>query len=127
VDAGVGEELEGTELVGVLNIVGVATGGGPVAEQRERLSSTSVLAKPKPWRRSSSNSTQLRAKEQVHLADPVGFVGSSARHHELGPIALAVVKRNVARDALLDTHDLAAVQQILVEPEVGLHLRPMSR
>ena len=25
----------------------------------------------------------------------VGFVGSSARHHELGPIALALVKRNV--------------------------------
>ena len=26
----------------------------------------------------------------------VGFVGTSARHHELGPIALALVKRNVA-------------------------------
>ena len=33
----------------------------------------------------------------------VGFVGSSARHHELGPIALALVKRNVDLGAeLLD-------------------------
>ena len=29
----------------------------------------------------------------------VGFVGTSARHHELGPIALALVKRNVPLDA----------------------------
>ena len=29
----------------------------------------------------------------------VGFVGTSARHHELGPIALAMVKRNVPLDA----------------------------
>lgn len=28
----------------------------------------------------------------------VGFVGTSARHHELGPIALAMVKRNVPLD-----------------------------
>ena len=31
----------------------------------------------------------------------VGFVGSSARHYELGPIALAVVKRTVPVDATL--------------------------
>jgi folate-binding protein YgfZ len=31
----------------------------------------------------------------------VGFVGTAARHHELGLIALAVVKRNVADDAEL--------------------------
>jgi len=39
-----------------------------------------------------------------------------ARDHELGPIALAMVKRNVARDALLDADDLAAVREILVDP-----------
>jgi folate-binding protein YgfZ len=31
----------------------------------------------------------------------VGFVGTAARHHELGPVALAVVKRSVADDAPL--------------------------
>ena len=31
----------------------------------------------------------------------VGFVGSSARHYELGPIALALLKRNVPVDAEL--------------------------
>jgi folate-binding Fe-S cluster repair protein YgfZ len=31
----------------------------------------------------------------------VGFVGTVARHHELGNIALAVVKRNVDADAKL--------------------------
>jgi hypothetical protein len=32
---------------------------------------------------------------------PVGFVGTAVRHHELGLIALAVIKRNVADDAEL--------------------------
>jgi folate-binding protein YgfZ len=31
----------------------------------------------------------------------VGFVGTAVRHHELGPVALAVVKRSVADDAAL--------------------------
>jgi folate-binding protein YgfZ len=31
----------------------------------------------------------------------VGFVGTAARHYELGPIALALVKRSVADDAVL--------------------------
>jgi folate-binding protein YgfZ len=31
----------------------------------------------------------------------VGFVGTSARHYELGPVALAVVKRSVPDDAVL--------------------------
>jgi folate-binding protein YgfZ len=38
----------------------------------------------------------------VTLADrAVGFIGTAVRHHELGQIALAVVKRNVADDAEL--------------------------
>src|SRR6185369_2819355 len=32
---------------------------------------------------------------------PIGFVGTAVRHHELGMVALAVVKRNVADDAQL--------------------------
>jgi hypothetical protein len=54
----------------------------------------------------------------------VGFVGSSARHHELGPIALALVKRNVAVDLTLDADGLPASQEVVVDPEVGLHVRP---
>jgi hypothetical protein len=53
----------------------------------------------------------------------VGFVGSSARHHELGPIALAVVKRNVPLDAALLADGVAASQETVVDPEVGLHVR----
>ena len=54
----------------------------------------------------------------------VGFVGSSARHHELGPIALALVKRAVPVDATLDAAGLPAAQEVVVDPEVGLHARP---
>ncbi|MCM0622685.1 CAF17-like 4Fe-4S cluster assembly/insertion protein YgfZ [Nocardioides bruguierae] len=57
----------------------------------------------------------------------VGFVGSSARHHELGPIALAVVKRNVATDATLVVDGMPAGQEVVVDPEVGLHVRPNLR
>ena len=38
----------------------------------------------------------------------VGFVGTVARHHELGNIALAVVKRNVAGDTPLSVNGIAA-------------------
>ncbi|HET7071643.1 MAG TPA: folate-binding protein [Nocardioides sp.] len=53
----------------------------------------------------------------------VGFVGTSARHHELGPIALALVKRNVPVDAQLDVDGMPAAQEVVVDPEVGLHFR----
>ncbi|SDV05065.1 hypothetical protein SAMN04488544_4092 [Microlunatus sagamiharensis] len=54
----------------------------------------------------------------------VGFVGSAARHHELGAVALGLVKRNVAVDATLLADGIAAAQEVLVDPEVGLHVRP---
>jgi tRNA-modifying protein YgfZ len=57
----------------------------------------------------------------------VGFVGTSARHHELGPIALALVKRNVPLDAELVADGLAAAQEVVVDPEAGLHVRPNLR
>ncbi|MGR3935359.1 CAF17-like 4Fe-4S cluster assembly/insertion protein YgfZ [Streptomyces sp. BRA346] len=46
----------------------------------------------------------------------LGFVTSSARHHELGPIALALVKRNVPVDAALIADSTAASQETVVEP-----------
>ncbi|GAB2888863.1 CAF17-like 4Fe-4S cluster assembly/insertion protein YgfZ [Nocardioides pacificus] len=62
---------------------------------------------------------ELKLGEKV-----VGFVGSSARHHELGPIALAMVKRNVPLDETLVADGVVANQEVLVDPEVGLHVRP---
>jgi tRNA-modifying protein YgfZ len=61
---------------------------------------------------------ELRSGEKV-----VGFVGTSARHHELGPIALAMVKRNVPLDAPLEVDGLPVAQEVLVDPEIGLHFR----
>ncbi|WP_131742048.1 CAF17-like 4Fe-4S cluster assembly/insertion protein YgfZ [Actinomadura roseirufa] len=49
----------------------------------------------------------------------VGAVGSAARHHELGPIALALVKRNVPVDAELLAGGIAAAQEVVVSPETG--------
>jgi folate-binding protein YgfZ len=46
----------------------------------------------------------------------VGFVTSVARHHELGPIALALVKRNTAVDAPLLAGGIAAAQEVVVAP-----------
>jgi folate-binding protein YgfZ len=54
----------------------------------------------------------------------VGFVGGSARHHELGPIALGLIKRNTPTGAELVVGGIAAAQEALVDPEVGLHVRP---
>ena len=55
----------------------------------------------------------------------VGRVGSSARHYELGPIALALVKRNTPLDVTLVVDDVAAAQEPVVDPDVGLHVRAM--
>jgi len=41
----------------------------------------------------------------------VGFVGTVARHHELGTIALAVIKRNVPVDAQLTVDGVPAIQE----------------
>ncbi|MFD7663079.1 YgfZ/GcvT domain-containing protein [Streptomyces sp. NPDC059788] len=46
----------------------------------------------------------------------LGFITTSARHHELGPIALALVKRNVPTDAELLAESTAAAQEVVVEP-----------
>jgi folate-binding Fe-S cluster repair protein YgfZ len=69
------------------------------------------------------------AGSPVHVAGAedgrsVGFVGSSARHFELGPIALGLLKRNVPVDAELLVDGMPAAQEVIVDPEVGLHVRP---
>ena len=44
----------------------------------------------------------------------VGFVGTVARHHELGTIALAIVKRNTPTDATLTVEGIPANQEVIV-------------
>ena len=43
----------------------------------------------------------------------IGFIGSVARHYELGPIALAVLKRNVPVDATLLSAGVSANQELI--------------
>jgi folate-binding Fe-S cluster repair protein YgfZ len=57
----------------------------------------------------------------------VGVVGTSARHHELGPVGLALVKRNVPVDIEVVADGVAATQESVVDPDVGLHVRPVLR
>jgi folate-binding protein YgfZ len=54
----------------------------------------------------------------------VGRMGTSERHHELGPIGLALLKRQVSPDAALVVDGIAAAQEVLVDPDAGLHWRP---
>ena len=75
----------------------------------------------------SADRLPARGSDLVLGGKTVGFVGTSARHYELGPIALAMVKRNVAPDATLDVDEISASQEIVVDPEVGLHVRPQLR
>ncbi|MGI9009344.1 MAG: YgfZ/GcvT domain-containing protein [Streptosporangiaceae bacterium] len=53
----------------------------------------------------------------------VGFVGSSARHYELGPIALALVKRTVPVEATLLAGGVSAAQEVIVSPDAGAHVK----
>ncbi|KUP95544.1 CAF17-like 4Fe-4S cluster assembly/insertion protein YgfZ [Thermobifida cellulosilytica] len=50
---------------------------------------------------------------------PVGFVGTSARHFELGPIALGLVRRTVPVDAEFVVDGIAAGQEVVVSPDTG--------
>ncbi len=59
----------------------------------------------------------------THDGREVGFLGSAARHYELGPIGLALVKRSVPVDAELLADGVAAAQEVVVDPDAGLHVR----
>lgn len=60
--------------------------------------------------------TEVRPADDGPDGRTVGFVTTSVRHHELGPVALALVKRNVPVDARLLAGDTAAAQETVVEP-----------
>jgi folate-binding protein YgfZ len=58
--------------------------------------------------------------DPVQLEDAVvGFVGSAARHYELGPIGLALIKRTTPVDATLQAGGLPAAQEVVVPPDAG--------
>jgi folate-binding Fe-S cluster repair protein YgfZ len=47
---------------------------------------------------------------KIFLADKeVGFIGTVARHYELGPVALAVVKRSVPNNSTLHSEEVTAL------------------
>jgi tRNA-modifying protein YgfZ len=53
----------------------------------------------------------------------VGFAGSAARHYELGPIALALVKRTTPVAATLTVDGVAAAQEVVVAPDAGANIQ----
>jgi len=57
----------------------------------------------------------------------VGAVTSSARHYELGLIALALVKRTVPVDAVLAADGVPASQEVVVSPDAGGSARERLR
>ena len=52
----------------------------------------------------------------------VGFTGSMARHFELGPIGLALIKRTVPVDAPLRAGGVPAAQEVIVPPDAGANV-----
>jgi tRNA-modifying protein YgfZ len=76
--------------------------------------------------------------DPVELGDPasggtvvgptvVGTVGSAARHYELGPIGLALVKRSVPVAATLLAGGVAAAQEVIVSPDAGANVQVTLR
>jgi folate-binding protein YgfZ len=57
----------------------------------------------------------------------VGFTGSAARHYELGPIGLALVKRTVPVEATLLAGGVAAAQEVIVPPDAGANVKVTLR
>jgi folate-binding protein YgfZ len=57
----------------------------------------------------------------------VGFVGSAARHYELGPIGLGLIKRTVPTDAALLADGVAAAQEVIVSPDAGANVKVTLR
>lgn len=60
--------------------------------------------------------TEIRDADDGPEGRKLGFVTTSVRHHELGPVALALVKRNVPVDARLLAGGTAAAQEVVVQP-----------
>ena len=70
------------------------------------------------------NPVELAGGEQ---GTTVGFTGSAARHYELGPIGLALVKRTVPVDATLLAGGVPAAQEVIVPPDTGANVKVTLR
>jgi folate-binding protein YgfZ len=70
----------------------------------------------------SADALPAHGDQVLRDGTPVGFVGSAARHYELGPIALALVKRTVPVDAGLTAAGIAAAQEVIVPPDAGANV-----
>jgi folate-binding protein YgfZ len=57
----------------------------------------------------------------------VGVTGSAARHYELGPIALGLVKRTVPTDVQLLAGGVDAAQEVIVPPDAGANVKVTMR
>lgn len=73
----------------------------------------------------------LPGAEVLHDGKPAGAVTSAAYHYELGPIALALLKRGLDPQATLTVlagdsgaHEITAAQEVLVPPTAGRANRP---
>jgi folate-binding Fe-S cluster repair protein YgfZ len=53
----------------------------------------------------------------IYNEKEVGYLGTVARHHELGTIALAVIKRAIPADAILTVDGIPASQELIVPAE----------
>jgi tRNA-modifying protein YgfZ len=75
----------------------------------------------------SEHLTPSPGEEVRHGEKVVGRLTTVVRHEELGPVALAVVKRNVPADAPLTAGGVAAAQEIIVGTEGVTEVRPAER
>jgi folate-binding protein YgfZ len=71
-----------------------------------------------------SQHTMPAVGSEVRAGDrKVGTVTSVSQHYEMGPVALAVIKRSVAPDAALTVIDgdepYTAAQEVIVAPDAG--------
>ena len=61
--------------------------------------------------------------DEASAGEPIGVITTSAIHYELGPVALAVIKRNTEHDAQLSVLSegirIAAAQEVIVPRDAG--------
>jgi len=57
----------------------------------------------------------------------VGSTGGAARHYELGPIGLALVKRTTPVTAAFTVDGIAAAQEVIVSPDAGANIQDELR
>jgi folate-binding protein YgfZ len=75
----------------------------------------------------SSEALPARGAHVTANGDDVGFVGTAVRHYELGPVAFALIRRATPLDAEVTVDGQAATAEVVVDPDVGLHIKPTLR